>query len=334
MVKRFLVVAVSAMALSCGGSGTDVVVEQKATIEVSGVFNGTVSQTQYFQESKQAVQTTVVMSSPSADDANPMTQENESIIRLDKGVMWLMPGGEDSMYVEMPLGMIRDNFERMRQQFAALDTSAGASPGLKIFDNSHWEMTVNDSLEEKTINGFPCQKMEMHITGSSDQLPTDSVFLRAEIWYSGDFPQADFVLKETQAVVDALGVDPNWLVNILLSFVGQLGHAFTDLSDALNELDGVPIQTSLVMEASTATDPSAQTSDSLAKQDMVSVVVALARMYAQATGVPAPTGHFRMLSLSSEVTSIRHEAIDAARFEVPAGMVRQDMPGVPGSSMP
>lgn len=334
MIKRFLVVAAAALVMSCGSSETDVVVDQKATIEVSGIFSGNVTQTQYLRPNKQAVLTTVRMSSPTVTADTSVTQENRTVLRLDKGVMWLLPPGDDTSYVEMPLAMIRGNFERMRQQFAELDTSAGATPGIKLFDNSHWELTVNDSVEQKTINGFPCQRMEMIITGSSDQLATDSVILKADIWYSSDFPQAEFIVRETRAVVDALGVDPNWLVNILMSFVGQLGHAFTDLSDELNQLDGVPIQTSLVLEASTAVDPTAPTADSLARQDMVSVVVSLARMYAVATGLPAPIGHFRILAMDSEVTSIRSESLDSTRFEIPANLVKQEMPGVPGGVTP
>ncbi|MCB2230805.1 hypothetical protein KQH82_08840 [bacterium] len=336
MTKRLFVVAAAALALACSSSetGKDVVVDQTASIEVPGVFSGTVTQTQYYAEGRQAVHTMVEMSSPTMTGDSTVTQENSTIIRLDKGVMWLLPPEGDSSYVEMPLGSIRSNFERMRQQFASLDTSGGASPGVKLFTNSHWSVVVNDSVEQKTINGFPCQKMEILITGSSDQLATDSVFLKTDVWYSRDFPQAEMIIAETRSVMDALGVDPNWLANILLSFFGQMAHAFSDVADEINSLDGVPIQTSIVMEAATTSDPTAQTSDSLSQQDMVSIVLSLARMYAQATSMPAPTGHFQMLSMTSEVTAVRNESVDSLKFEIPEGYMPQQMPGMPGGAAP
>ena len=336
MLKRFFfpaaLTAAGLVALSCGSgsSGSGVVMEQTARVEVQGIFTGDVEMTQWFEGTKQASQTTISMTSPNLPEDSVMTQENYNIILLDSAVMLLTRPESDSTYLEMPFGAIRGNFEQMRQQFAALDTSAGADPSIKFFSQSTWDIDIQDSVEQQEINGFPCWKKEVNIVGTSEQLGTDTVFLETDIWYSSEFDQAELIMQQMQTMTTAIGVDPNWFGNILQSFVGQLGHAFADLSDELTTLNGIPIRTELTLEAATAIDPDAPTPDSLDRQDMVSVVVSVAKMYAQMAGMPAPTGHFQVLTLNSEVVDIRDEQIDPSRFEIPEGFVKQDLQSLGG----
>lgn len=326
MTKTYVVLLMLAvLIMGCGQSKDAVEIHAKQQIEVAGLVDARINLTEYAVPQKHAAISQLSLTSASAPEDSARVEKSTTIIRLDEGAMYSLED-RGQTYVSLPIDQIKQSFERTQEALAAMDTTENPEEGIQHLQNSTWTTDFEAGLGSEEVNGFNCQKARYTITGTSDARPTDSVFLIADIWYSNDFPQAEFLESHTDSIIAALGLDPNWSANLLQTFMSRMPHAFAGLMDKVKELDGVPIKSDIAVDIATPVNPDEAVADSLLVGDMVGTVIMIARQYAQMAGVEPPAGHYTLMSANSEITDIKWADVKPSVFEIPEGYQESQMP--------
>jgi hypothetical protein len=302
MKKSLITAAVMVLCLS-GISFSDVIVKSSTDVDMMGMGKIDIEHTQYMRQNM--VRNDIVTEMTGNPMAKgPQTQENTEIVRLDKGVSWLLNPAA-STYNERELSQVKGMVDEMKK---------GETPGAA--GNYEWQVNVKGEGDTATVAGYKAKILRAQAVGVNKDNPKDTVFIDYEQYFGIDTPAQEDFSGFSNKYKEVLGVEGGFLsqmsMNPLLSqYRGQL----EEISEKVGQEKGFPLKT--VLNISGSLNPLGE--ESLSEQDRA----AMQQMGFAMGGKKNESGHYVVISMINKVDSMEKTKINDAEFEVPEGYTEQ-----------
>lgn len=287
-------------------ANADVIIEQRTYMESAGLLNVEMDGTQYVKNDRSCTKGTNKMSGGimSMVGGDKIT-EYMHITRLDKKVKWNIDY-KSNTYNEVMLQNLSNIGQSSQPQ---------GKPGQANQTDLTWTIEIKESNETVNINGYDCKKVTGIANGVSATDPTRKIRITYDYWYAHNVPAIDELKEFNSNYSGIAGVDKMWSDNDMGQYFSNYGDQFDKITEKMQEADGYPIKTNIVMESSTAGKG--------AKSDDVDYSKIPPEMKALMGLDDKPKGELnKSFSISTEVLSIEESDIDDSEFEIPMGFTK------------
>ena len=300
--------ALAMISLLAASSPADVVIKQKTSVNVMGFMNMDMDGTQYVKGDKSCSSgDTKIKGGMAAMMGDAASSKFAEITRLDKGVMWNLEPKEKT-YTETKLASFQQDMAKGQEGVA---DNAG-NP-----EDYDWTTNVTSSDETENINGFKCKKITGEANGVKKDNPDEKMHLKYEYWYAKDVPGYDELQSHYKKFGEVTGVDMMQAQPGAEQLLGRYSSQLGEMAEQIKKANGVPIKMAIMVEGTQAAQGSQgempENTEGMppGMKDMLSGM--MNRGQAKGEG-----GMTQVFSMTSEVTSIKKEAVDDSRFEIPA----------------
>lgn len=244
--------------------------------------------------------------------------ETGTIVRLDKELVWTLDPKKET-YQEMTFAEYREMLKKALaegQQPEEGDEEAAAadSVGEEMYE---WTTSDKSDPNPKTINGWTCRNLRWEILGVNKHNENDKVLMVIDLWnseeISGTAEIADFNLRYFKALgLDEIALTPGLTAAFLL-YRQQLDS----LMAAAQKAPGENVQSLLEMQRYRPKGKALgkQISEGAAEEVMGKLPFGKKKKKEE----PVVYEWKIRFSAASELLRVTADAVDAARFEIPAG---------------
>jgi hypothetical protein len=183
--------------------------------------------------------------------ASMLNQKTSSVIRLDKGVNWVLYP-DDKTYTEQSFADIRAQLEEFEESM----NSAGGSGQLPVSEEScKWsdpELEVDSERKREKIAGIRTNKHTIRLSRScTDQESGQTCDMTwvLETWLAKKIPARSEVEAFQQAYAEALGMDRlmQQAQGPGQALLNMFGGNWEEISEELSELEGYPLKSIMQM---------------------------------------------------------------------------------------
>jgi len=285
----------------------DVVVKRQMSMEMSGMPAMSMTATEKIQSDKDyAVTEFTPPAGMGMTTDKPMSEV--AITRLDKGVIWHYSSA-GKMYSEMRLVDLKT---MMAETGTAME---GGS------DSMAYSWTFETKKQEaKTIGGITCEGAIATATGVNKTQPADTVFLFFEQWVGKDFQGKQELDSYGKKFMELTGVDQHGRDRMIKKLTTKFGNEFEKLGKSMEELGGYPIRTVISAKKTGTVMP--EIPGMPKEEDMDEETKAAMEQMKAKMGMGAGSPQI-LFSVTTEVTGIETQSVDAGIFEIPEGYTKQ-----------
>jgi hypothetical protein len=241
-----------------------------------------------------------------------------NIMRLDKGVMWMLVPAT-KQYQEYKLADMKAEAGAAAKEAEA----AGADEPDMWGKDYDWTVELTD-LGESEIAGFACQGVKAIATGVSKKTPTEKSRITQEIWIGKDLPGTDELLAHFDKLV-ALTGNESFLQGGMSSnnFLKDMPAQMEKLYTWWKGHKGYPVKMNIIVETSQGMPDMGEmeTPDSTMDPETAAMMQQMKSMM----GKKSADGMSQVMSVGTMVTGVSQTPISTDIFEIPAGYTKQQM---------
>jgi hypothetical protein len=240
------------------------------------------------------------------------------IVRLDEGQIYMLDTRRKN-YTTQGISELKVEMERSQR-----DLQAAAAPQADEQEVRLWVTggEVERTGETRTINGFNTERAVMKLTVMGENRRTGEespmFYLTADMWIDASQREAARVNQSFyRAYVEQLGLDPRSASN-------PFGRWFGDMYEAMDNLDGYPILTTVAFEAPGESASGEAREESPAPTDAVGAALGglmrrASRPREEAPANPAATpGRSLLFTSTTEVLTLSLVTPDDGEFSPPS----------------
>ena len=244
-------------------------------------------------------------------------QEAVTITRLDKEVVWTLDPKEKK-YSEMTFAEFRKQMEDAQSKMKEAEEE-NELPDTTAEDMYEWTVEDKSDPNPRTINGWSCRNVQMIATGVNKQNAEDKVWLTLDAWNSPDVPGAEEIRAFHERYLKALGID----VQAFASGLNQAALLYEQQMDMLIEAGkkapGEPVTSLLEIKRRQVKGPNI--GKAIGEGAMESMTGKLPFGMKKKKAEPEAPEYVEKVkfSMTMELTEATSNAVDVAKFEVPAG---------------
>jgi hypothetical protein len=241
--------------------------------------------------------------------------ESSTIVRLDKQLVWTI-NPKDKTYTEMTFDQFR---EMMKKGIATADSAQKEHPDTTSEDMYTWMVDDKSETGPKTIHGWECKNVHIEATGVNKHDPQDKVLITINTWNSSDVPGAKEIQDFGARYVKALGLDQVALTPGLSQATMFYQKQFQQLMDAAKKAPGEAVQSLMEIKRNQLKSPDlGKAMAEGAKSELMGKLPFGKKK--QEPKEEKPEYELKVkFSATSELTEASTSAVDATKFEVPAG---------------
>jgi len=299
--------------LLASASFADVTRKQTVTSQFMGASEGTT--TQYYSGDHHATESTMRWTSgfmKTASGGKPV--ESGTIVRLDKQVVWTL-SPKDKTYQEMTFAEFRD---MMKKGITEANQAQQEHPDTVAEEMYSWTVQDKSDSQAKVIHGWNCKNVDLEATGVNKKDSLDKVVITINLWNSSDVPgvkeMADFNLRYMQA----LGLGQEALTPGLNQASLLYQKQFSQLIEASKKAPGEPVQSLMEIKHYQLKGPDIGKAVGEGVKNELMGKLPFGKKKAAAPEKPVYDWNVKF-STTSELTEATMSAVDAAKFEIPAG---------------
>lgn len=286
----------------------DMVVQSKSTVEMPGMGEMTMDGLQYVRGDR-------TYSSSTGKAGGPMgsqTVENVQIVRLDKGVSWIVEPAQKT-YTELSMATMKKMMESQGQ-------GQGKVPNAS--DEYEWTLTFVDDPGSKTIGGVKCDGVVGKAVGVKKKDNKDSLFVNFEQWV-GMPDGGDKFEAFKEKYIEVTGMDDNFLSQMMKNpMMATYAEQMDKLYKKALELKGFPMLTKLVIE--NTENPMGAVADEEMDEEAKAM---MEKMGIQMPGAKKSGEHYTVMSIANEVLKIEEKSVADTQYDIPEGFTKKEMPG-------
>ncbi len=300
------VVLIFSLALSVTA---DVIVESKTEMDMIGAGKIDMKQMQYIKGDRSSDQSTSTLSGAMASMTGNKEMVNVQIVRLDKGIGWVLDPGKKN-YTEF-------SFEDMKKQLSqAKEQNKGSEP----MGDYEWKTEVFKDIGTETISGHSCQGIKAVSVGVKKGSPKDSVFITNEQWFSKDTPGGDEYSAFSEKMAAAMGMKKGFLNQVSMNpMLAKYSDQFSEIADVFQAAEGIPLKTVLVVEGTVNPMAEAMKDENMddeAKEMIKKMGIAMPEAGAEG-------GRTNLVSMTSTITRIEKGSTEDSKYEIPEGFTKR-----------
>jgi hypothetical protein len=306
-IAGFLIIALAIAMIS--GAQADVVVKMKSSVNTMGLMNADIQSTEYVNPDMSAMENTVdIKGGMMAMLGDVPQQKTIEIDRLDKGIRWSVDLN-DTSYTEQQLATLKENMPEEEQGEEEIFGEA---------ENYDWTVQVTTVDEPVDINGFKCKGITAIAKGVSKEDPKQKTDINLEYWYAKDIDGYDELMAYQKKYSEATGMDMVESQKEFGQMFGEFGDEFGDLLTKIDNAEGYPIKTVLVVKGS-AQDMGDVRDEETQKGAQPGMMEMFKGMMGQAAQPETEDGMATLFSVTNVVESIKKETVEKSIYEVPEG---------------
>jgi len=256
----------------------DLVVNSKTDIEVIGMGKMSMEGYQCFKGDRSYTKM-------KSSNMMGMNQESAEIVRLDKGVQWVLFPAQ-SKYAEI-------SFDKVKEMSGAMDTAQVQSGG---YD---WKTSFNELKTTDTVAGVKCSEVEGKAVGVKTDDPSDTVVIEFKQWLAGDFKGSDELQTFRDTYKESTGLSDQLFSQLKGNpMMAQYGKPLQELAKKMKAREGTPLKTAFSIKV-TKNPMGASMSDQ-------------------------PGGNV-LMSIENVITGIEQKPVADSLFQIPAGFEKSDV---------
>jgi len=278
MTFRFFAATLLILLLISGNALADLVIDSKTEIEVIGMGKMTIEGSQSFRGDKSY---TKMLNSGMMG----MSQESVEIVRLDKGVQWVLFPDQEK-YAEI-------SFATVKEMSAAMDTAEAQSGGYT------WTTTFEELDETEMIAGAKCRAVHGRALGIKTDDPSDTAIIEFKQYIADDFKGAGELEAFRESYMESTGLNDQLFSQLKGNpMMAQYGQPMQELSEKMKAQKGTPLKTRFSIETS--------------KNPM-------------GTSMGNTQGISVLMSIENTITAIEQKAVADTLFQIPEGYEKTDI---------
>jgi hypothetical protein len=287
----------------------DVVIESKTEMNMIGAGQIDMKQMQYIKGDRSYDQSTTSLTGAMASMTGNKEMVNVQIVRLDKGVGWVLDPGKKS-YMEF-------SFEDMKKQLAqAREQNKDSGP----MGEYEWKTDVFKNIGTEAISGHSCQGIRAVSVGVKKSDPKDSVFITNEQWFSKDLPGGAEFSAFSEKMASAMGTEKGFLNQMSMNpMLAKYSDQFSEIADAFKAVEGVPLKTVLIVEG-TVNPMSEAMNDETMDEETKEM---MKKMGMSMSDAKSKGGRTSLVTMTSTVTRIDKESTENIKYEIPEGFTKR-----------
>jgi hypothetical protein len=301
MLRNQLILAGLLILCLAVGAAADVIVETKVNMDIIGAGKMDVSQTQYVRADRSYDKTTSKMQGGMMGGKEMV---NVQIVRLDKGFTYMLEPDKKT-YREVSL-------ENMKGTMAAMQKGQAEQ---EADEEYVWTTEVSKDIGTEKIMDFKCQGSRAKLVGVKKDDPKDTVFVTYEQWVSDNLPGGDDFLAFSDKFAESMGIEAGFLRQMGMNpMLSRYGSQFDEVAEELGDIEGMPLKTVLIVEG-TVNPMAEQMGDEEIDEETRQM---MEQMGIELPGKKEEGGYHKLVSMTSEVTSIEKKKVDDAQYDIPA----------------
>ena len=313
-------ILILALLLTCSLAQADVTRKHHSTSQFMGASEAT--STDYYTADRSATESTTKWTKgamKTMTGGKPV--ESSNIVRLDKELVWTADP-KKKQYSEMTFAEFRKQLEESQKELKKAEDE-NELPDTTAEDLYEWTTEDKSDPNPKTINGWTCRNIHVIATGVNKQNAEDKVWLTLDAWNSPEVPGADEIHGFYERYMKALGID----VQAMTSGLSQAAILYQKQMDTLIEAGkkapGEPVTSMLEIKRRQIKGPNI--GKAIGEGAMESMTGKLPfGMKKKKTEPEAPEYIEKVkFSVMTELTEATSGAVDANKFEVPAGFKKK-----------
>jgi hypothetical protein len=184
-------------------------------------------------------------------------RSSTAITRLDKELIWRIDD-QKKQYTELTFAEMR---EMMAKGKAEMETQAAQADAQKPQDvDFDFKVDVNRTGKKETVNGFAAEQVIVTLTGASKDKTSGaqgSMTMTMDQWLSDDVPGTAEVRTYYKEFAEKMGIDPE-LQRMGAAAMAMYGNAIRKMADALKDLHGYPVRSTMTIETGAVLTPEQQ----------------------------------------------------------------------------
>ena len=241
-----------------------------------------------------------------------------TITRLDKELVWTLNPDKKS-YTEMTFAEFREQLKKgmtEAEESGAKDEEAGQGEEAKE-EMYEWKTEVKSDPNPQVINGWNCRNVKLIATGINKQEPNDKVWITIDSWNSADVPGSQEILSFQERYLKALGLDVKALTPGLMQAAIMFQKQFDAVTAEAQKAPGEPVRSLTEIKRNQLAGPSVKEG---VKDAAGQLTGKLPFGMKKQSEPQAPQWQEKIKFRSaSELMEAATGAVDAAKFEIPAG---------------
>lgn len=246
-------------------------------------------------------------------------QETINIVRLDKELVWNVDVKEKK-YQEETFADFRKQLEESQKK---LKDSEEELPDTTAEDMFEWTTEDKSDPNPKTIHGWTCKNVHIIATGVNKQNAEDKVWLTLDAWNSPDVPGSEDIRAFHERYLKTLGIDVEAMMSGLSQAVMLYQKQMQAMVEAGKKAPGEPVQSSMEIKRRQIKGPNIGKAIGEGAMDNLTSKLPFGKKKKE-TKQEAPEYVEKVkFSSSTELLEATSGAIDAVKFEVPAGFKKK-----------
>jgi hypothetical protein len=241
--------------------------------------------------------------------------ESGNIVRLDKQLVWSI-NPKDKTYTEMTFEQFRGQLKKGMDQ---AQKTEGEKPDTANEEMYTWTVEDKSEAQPQVINGWNCHNVHVEATGVNKHDAQDKVIITFNIWNSMDVPGAKEIQDFGERYVKALGLSKEALTPGLMQTSVLYQKQFAQMMEAAKKAPGESVRS--LMEVQHYQLKGVDVGKALgegAKDALMSKLPFGGKKKEQKEQKPEYEWKVKF-SATSELNEASTTAVDAAKFEIPAG---------------
>jgi hypothetical protein len=243
--------------------------------------------------------------------------ESAQIIRLDKERVWTV-NPKDKTYTEMTFAEFRDAIKKGQEA----SKNEEQVPDTVKEDMYNWKVVDLSEAGPKIINGWNCRNVHIEATGTNKHDSLDQVIITLNTWNSETVPGASEIQDFNLKYLKALGLNDLALTENLMAATMLYRRQFDSIMESARKAPGEAVQSLVEIKRNQLKTKSI---GNAAKDEAANELMGkLPFGKKKAPKEEAPQYELRTkYSVSSELTEASTTAVDAGKFEIPAGFKKK-----------
>jgi hypothetical protein len=291
----------------------DVTRKHTMSSQFMGASEGT--STEYYTADKQATESTTRWTSgfmKTMTGGKPA--ESGNIVRLDKQVVWSL-NPKDKTYTEMTFQEFRDMLKKGMPQEPGTENEVADSVTEDMYE---WTVTRLEPAAPKVINGWNCKNMSVQAKGVNKREASDSVLIVLNTWNSTEVPGTQEIKDFSAQYLKALGLDELALTPGLFQAGMLYQKQLQAVIEASKDAPGEPVQS--LTEIRRHELKTKSLGNALKEGAANELMGKLPFGKKKEPKEEKPEWIMKVkFSIASELKESSAAAVDAAKFEIPAG---------------
>jgi len=248
-------------------------------------------------------------------------KENQSvtITRLDKELIWTV-NPKDKTYTEMTFAEFR---EKIKKGLSEMEKSKEERDTTEVSEDMYeWTVEVQSDSAPKTINGWTCRNVKLMAIGTHKENPQDKVWITFDQWncpeVSGTQEMRDFQTR----YMKALGLDERALTPGLMQAVTAYEKQFKGLIEEMKKAPGEAVTSTIEIKRYEPVGPSVKE----AVRDGALGAVTSKLPFGKKREAKSEETRWEervKFRATTELYEASTGAVDASKFEIPAGYTKK-----------